>query len=266
MMPTELETWIDSVEANLIPVLKADQRFANRQELVGSFRQKVAACKDRPDQIKQIIEFANELAAAECLLARMGSDDVLEYEPPMAGTQKRIDFCIRDAAGQRGWVEVKSISPAWVDDEPGWERYEQRAADFPENARLVVEQDWQGAAVAGQAFKTKYSMLARTAEIEERVSLIPADRQGRAWAMFCSNGLDWHLDELEDFADFYRTGRPRQHDWSANLMARYMEENNIALRRNLNGFIYLERPRREVFAREFRLDVRGPAFGMAGRH
>ncbi len=96
-MPTELETWTDSVEADLIPVLEADQRFANRQELMGSFRQKVAACKDRPDQIKQIIEFANELAAAECLLARMASDDVLEYEPPMAGTQKSIDFCIRDA-------------------------------------------------------------------------------------------------------------------------------------------------------------------------
>jgi hypothetical protein len=46
IMPDELKTWIESVEANLIPVLGSDQRFADNQKLVRSFRQKVAAWRN----------------------------------------------------------------------------------------------------------------------------------------------------------------------------------------------------------------------------
>jgi hypothetical protein len=78
--------------------------------------------------------------------------------------------------------------------------------------------------------------------------------------LLCSSG-PWNLDDLEDFADFYRTGLFRQDDWARNAVARYMADEDIAFARTLAGFGYVERRHDEVDARSFVLDVRGPASG-----
>lgn len=260
-----LEEWITAVEAQLIPALHGDARFQNSATLCDLFARKVKEWRSGAE-LKQIVEIGNELAAAERILREMAEGHVLEYEPSMAGTSKRIDFRVKWANDSCSWIEVKTVAPQWIDNEPGWERFRSIAANFPENARLIVDRNWAGSAISGQAIKARWSFLKRASEVEERAALIPAAMQGPVYLLFCSNGFDWNLDELEDFADFYRTDTARVDDWLANGMCRYMTENNIAFTRTLAGFGYLERPHQEVREQRFVLPVHGPVNGRRGVH
>jgi hypothetical protein len=247
--------WIAAVQAELVPKLSADKRFLNCGKLFSCFQEKVSAWRKNGD-LKQVIDFGNELAAASCLLEPMATDARLEYEPAMIGTDKKIDFRRKTAAGTE-WFEVKTVAPLWTDDEPGWERFLKLALDFPEKAELIVNKKWCGSAVSGQAIKARWSFINYTVNTEERAALIPRDQQGPLRLILCSNGFDWHDDELEDFADFYQTGKPRTDDWMANATARYMAERNIVFARSLVGFCYLDLQLEKVFPDIFRRDVRG---------
>lgn len=256
----EIEAWVAAVQSQLLPKLSGDKRLVNGEALINRFLHEIDVWHSR-GRFQPVIEFGNELAAAEQLLRLMKSDESLHYEPPMAGTQKRLDFLCSSPTGERAWFEVKTIAPTWVDDEDGWARFMRIAQSFPENAQLVVEKEWAGAALSGQAIKARWSFIRYTAEIEKRSIQIPDELKGPVWALYCSTGTNWHLDELEDFADFYRTGVPRTDDWMRNAVERFMNEEGISFSRSLSGFHYLAREHHEVSAHDFRRNVSGPEFG-----
>lgn len=89
----------------------------------------------------------------------------------------------------------------------------------------------------------------RTIAVDKKVALIPIEDSGPVWLMLCSDRHAWHLDDLEDFADFYRTGGFRQDD--------YLAERKLSLSRSLAGFHYFGR-RHEDCDGELRWAVRGP--------
>jgi hypothetical protein len=254
------KAWIETVKAELLPKLLADSRFKNGVKLTERFQREVDLWSMTAN-FRPVIHIGNELAAAECLLDSLHYDDRLLYEPPMAGTKKRIDFLKLNALGQHDWVEVKTVAPKWVDDEAGWQRFTKIAKEFPENAQLIVNREWAGAATAGQFIKTRWSFVQRTAEVEARAAFIPYARKGRVWLLFCSTGSDWCPHELEDFADFYRTGQPRADDSMSNAADRFMSDEGIVFSRSLAGFHYLGRKHEEVSAHCFRMSVAGPNFG-----
>jgi hypothetical protein len=255
------EEWIAAAQAELLPKLLADERFKDGKKLTDRFQLEIDTWR-KTDSFKPVIEIGNELAAAECLLDSLNDGDCLMYEPPMAGTKKRIDFLKLSAAGQHEWIEVKTVAPSWVDDETGWERFMKIAQAFPDNANLVVAKEWAGAAIAGQEIKARWSFIQRTAEVEARADVIPDAQKGPVWLLLCSTGLTWHADALEDFADFYRTGQARADDWMRNAVAQYMAEEGIKFNHSLAGFHYLARKHDEVSAHDFRMNVRGPVFGV----
>lgn len=119
---------------------------------------------------------------------------------------------------------MKTVAPQWQDDETGWQRFERIAAAFPDNAQMGVAREFGGAGIFGQSIKARWSFIRQTLELERKASLIPADVAGPVWLLLCSDRSAWHLDELEDFADFYRTGRFREDDWARNAIAEYMTE------------------------------------------
>jgi hypothetical protein len=254
------EKWIATVKAELLPKLLADARFTHGMKLIERFQREVALWR-RTGKFRPVIEIGNELAAAECLLDSLNYDDGLLYEPPMAGTKKRIDFLKLNASGQHEWFEVKTVAPQWVDDEAGWQRFTKIAKEFPENARLIVDREWAGPATAGQFIKTRWSFVQRTVEAEARAALIPSGVKGPMWLLLCSTGSDWYQHELEDFADLYRTGQPREDDSMSNATDRYMRDKGIVFSRSLAGFHYLGRKHGEVSAHSFRMGVAGPSFG-----
>jgi hypothetical protein len=255
----EKDDWIARVKVELQPKLLADVRFKDGSKLTDRFLHEVDIW-NRTGMFKPVIEIGNELAAAECLLGRLHSGDRLLYEQPMAGTKKRIDFLIISGSGKHAWVEVKTVAPEWVNDEAGWQRYMRIAKDFT-NAQLIVDREFEGAAIAGQAIKARWSFIQQTVEVEARAALIPDGLKGPVSLLFCSTGFDWHRDELEDFADYYRAGKPRTDDPLSNATDRYMRDDGLSFSRSLSGFHYLGRKRKEASAHCFTLNVAGPSFG-----
>lgn len=255
-----IEPWISDVERSLFPTLRADNRFMDAQKLIGRFEEDVRRWR-AGGQVRALIEDVNELAAAAALLNLDIDEDIaLHYEPRLANTRKTIDFLVRWPDGKRSWVDVKTVAPLWCDDEASWDRFKKIAAEFPSNSRLMVSQQWAGAAISGQEIKARWSFIQRTVEVEQKASLLRDDERGPVRLLLCSNGA-FSDDVLEDFADFYRTGRFREDDWARNAITRYMQEEGIAFARSLAGFCFLERHWDEVTASELTIDVRGPAFG-----
>jgi hypothetical protein len=96
-----------------------------------------------------------------------------------------------------------------------------------------------------------------TLEVEEKIALLTPEELGPVRLVLCSDGT-WRADDLEDFADFYRTRRFRADDWSRNAVDRYIQDRQITFARTLAGFCYLERDHDAVYSRRFLIDVYGP--------
>lgn len=254
------EEWIAEVSRSVLPKLANDTRFGRATELIDRFHHEIEIWR-KTNSFRPVIEIGNELAAAECLLGRLSVGDSLIYEPPMPDTNKRIDFLKTNSAGAYEWIEVKTVSPQWADDEAGWLRFTRIAQAFPENSRLVVAKEWAGAAIAGQSIKARWSFIQRTVEVEKRATFIPRNQRGPVSLLFCSTGSDWYQDELEDFADFYRTGKHRADDWLRSAADRYMHDEGIRFSQSLSGFHYLAREHGEVSAHDFSMQVAGPSLG-----
>jgi hypothetical protein len=250
------EEWIDKVRVELLPRLTGDSRFSDADALVQRFEAEVARWRKSHD-FRPVINNANELCAAGEILGDLRPTDRLLYEPRLSATPKSIDFCVELADGGRSWIDMKTVAPAWQDDDVAWERIQQIAATLPANAHLILHRDHAGAAMGGQMIKARWSFIQRAIELEAKIALLTEVERGPVRLLLCSEGA-WYRDELEDFADFYRTGKFRSDDWAQNAIARYMAEGNLSFNRSITGFCYLERRHDEVHARKFTIDVKGP--------
>jgi hypothetical protein len=256
------EDWIERVRQSLVPALLADHRFPDAANLVGRFDASVDQWK-RSGMFRPVINEGNELGAAASILTHLTAADRLRYEPRLSSTPKTIDFLVELQDGTRAWIDMKTVAPTWQDDDAAWERLTRIAADFPANASLVVDRHFCGAAIGGHLLKARWTFVQRAVELEHKITLLSQQEQGRVRLLLCSDG-SWHEDDLEDFADFYRTGKFRDDDWAQNAIARYMSDEGIAFARTIVGFCYLERRHDEVEPCRFTIDVRGPTlFGAS---
>lgn len=256
------QSWIDDLRARLIPRLRADVRFSDVDRLVRRFNDTVSRWQAH-DDFRPVINDGNELCAAAALLGDLRPGDRLRYEPRLQATAKSIDFCVEWHDGGRSWIDMKTVAPRWQDDDAAWQQFCTIAADFPDNAMLLVDRDFCGAALSGQALKARWSFVQRALELEAKIAFLTEAEHGPVRLLLCNDGA-WHEDDLEDFADYYFSGRFRADDWAQNAVARYTADRNQTFARSIAGFCYVERRQDEVFARRFKVDVRGPRlFGWA---
>ena len=246
---------IEQARTELIPRISGNEKLVGREKLIAPFEEQVAGWKTNED-FGQILETINEIAAAIVILD--STEDIVElaYEPRLAQTKQTIDFRITFASGNRCWIDVKTVAPRWMDDDPSWQRFERIANDFPGNARLVVDRQWAGAAISGQEIKARWTLIRRTQQSEAKEALLTPGEKAPVRLLFCSNGA-LRKDALEDFADFYRTGQYRPDDWARNAVARYLADENITFSRTLAGFSYLRFRWEEGRIEGFEIDVRG---------
>ena len=256
----DFDRWVDDTRSAYGSCFSADTRFIGADRLLKEFDSAAETWRRRRDPYPAE-EKANELAAATALLCRLRASDVLHYEPPLKGTKKRIDFKITGGSAETAWIEVKTVAPRWEDDEKEWQRFLSMQADAPDNVHVIVNKDFGGAGITGQARKTRWSFLHRAVEVERKLKLLDASEQASVALLLCSNGFAWSEDALEDFADFYRTGRFRGDDWFSHAVVRFMHDRQMTLDRSLAGFHYLERKQFEVDPHEFIPFVRGPTRG-----
>ena len=76
--------------------------------------------------------------------------------------------------------------------------------------------------------------------------------------VFCGDGIRWRCDQLEDFADFYRTGIFRSDDPLRTLQAHYLTNKGLVVQRTADGLCHLQRSPLDLQPSSFIIDVRGP--------
>ena len=192
-------------------------------------------------------EAHNELCVADALLT---SDrprfSRVRYEPPLPGTARTIDF--RAEASDRArplsvWVDVKTIEPATRDR---WDQYVRALNEqhFPATTTIHLEREWLGGELWHHAYASRSKMLEYTIELEAKIAaadaLTDADEQIFLLAL-CGSGFHWHVDELEDFVAYYRTGRHRQDDPFAKMERRHLSATGQTLSWKVTGFACLQR-------------------------
>jgi hypothetical protein len=264
MMDADVIERIESYRAEVLGIFgelfAADAgRFADGQRLLRRFNEAVDhALNSSP--LSAFGEAHNELCVARALLRsskpRFSS---LAYEPPLNGCAKTIDFCGKSDEGLIVYVDVKTIAPVPKDR---WEQFEkaQREKWFPENVRVGLYEEWMGGETWHGWSTGRGRMLEYTLELEEKIRKgdLKGQKDTSVILALCGTGFDWHESQLEDFADFYRSGRYRSDDSFAKMEAHFMTEQKIGLDRTVTGFAYLERKKTAILPAVMHWNVRGP--------
>jgi len=263
-MSEDIESHIAAVKAVYRPVIEqAGGRLSGGERLWAQFEHAVAAFRKhgRP-RVRGVIERVNELAVARAMLtdATFGSGRI-EYEPEIVAGGSLFDFAVAEGADRALYVEVKTVEPRTEDSDRNWQKYLQRQKYISPCNQYVVAKECLGATIFGDSFSARSSFMSYTRETEAKLSGHAAVRPGgRSVLVFCGTGFAWHVDELEDFADFYGRGRHRIDDPFAAMEQHEMTKDGIELARTLDGFAALIRHHDETEPRKWIYPVRGPSW------
>jgi len=257
-----VETFLTAVDSKLVPQIEARRdRLMQNAKLLNKYRSECGAWRSRRvPHVRGITEVVNELCFADLIL-KDEKVRTAEYEPPIGNTKKTIDFLVvLENSGvpcTRIYYDVKTIQP---EERNSWERYERTKVKglFTSGTELVLDPEWMGGEIAHDFFVAREKFLEYTLEFEDKIRHIKNRESCRFEMVFCGDGFQWRCDHLEDFADFYFTGRHRHDDPFGDMEAFDLAEKRIALDRTINGFCYLQRTKPRVTVTKFKRNVRGP--------
>lgn len=252
------------VESKLCVPLKEKSRFSNAGKLLERFQD----IRDIERQLKlknkrlinQVIEVTNELCIAQWILGLENKCNQLIYEPPVKASsvsRKTIDFCASMENGQTVYFDVKTVQPDTIDR---WDKFEEAIKEdrFPKNVNMLLDEESFGGEIWHDSSSSRGRMLEYAVELEEKINNYEITDKTYFVMVFCSDGFDWRLDELEDFADFYKTGHHNPDDPFRKMENYFIEKKQIKLQRNITAFCYLERPKAETKVAKLVCPVQGP--------
>ena len=153
---------------------------------------------------------------------------------------------------------MKTVEPRTEDNEKNWEKVERRQQYVTPGVHYVVDKQWMGATIFNNSFSARSSFLTYAIETEAKLKGHNAVEPGRAVLVFCGTGFAWHLSELEDFADSYRTGQHRFDDPFAKMEQRAMRSGGDQPSHTLDGFAAMMRKHDGIDPVKWVYPVRGP--------
>jgi ribosomal protein L30 len=251
----ELDCFVEAVRAEYHQPITT--RIVRGDVLWARFEEAVASCRSDPKgDDRQISERVNELGVAKVLLDDKTITGPIMYEPELLPDDRKIDFVV-DRGRDNIYVEVKTVRPRAPDTELEWQKFLDRQKYHPDNVHFMVEKEWMGGAIYGNAFASRSHFLEYAMQFETRLAAAKAVKQGPGILVFCGTGFAWHLSNLEDFADFYRTGVHRDDDPFALMEQHHIKTEGLKLLRNIDHFAWVRRRIEEPKIAELRFPVRG---------
>lgn len=243
----------------------ADDRFARWKPVLQRFTDAVHyVLTHGRGYFAAVDEAHNELCIASGILGNSNPRIVrLDYEPPLPGCAKSIDF---RAAGEDGTVfhvDVKTIKPAARDC---WEQYEKAQQEqwLPENVNVSLSKDWLGGEIWHSTFTARSRMLEYTLELEGKIAEAKLSAENARFVMvFCGDGFHWRRDQLEDFVSFYFKGRHRADDPFSQAELKYTTEKHLRLNRTITSFACMSRPQGTIRQRQIHWSVQPPQDAFA---
>jgi hypothetical protein len=238
----------------------ADQ-FSEGHVLLSRFNMAIeTVLKNGRTHFKAVDESHNEICIASALLAntRLKFNHV-EYEPPLPGCAKTIDFRATAENGLTAYIDIKTIRPQSKDR---WEQFEKARTEgwFPENVHIGISEEWLGGEIWHGWFAARGRMLEYALELEAKIAdgNLPAENALFILAL-CSDGFHWHQDQLEDFVSSYYSGAHRADDHFSQCERKYMLEKRILLNKTISRFAYMKRTQGQIRQNRLNWHVRPQA-------
>lgn len=238
----------------------AADRFRDGKVLLDRFNAAMeAVLKNGRGQFRAVDEAHNELCIASALLSNTNLRFIrLEYEPPVPGCTKTIDFWATAEDRQIVYVDVKTIKP---EDTDRWEQFERAKAEgwFPDNVIVGISQEWLGGEIWHASFAARARMLEYSLELEQKIEEARLQADSAVFVLaLCGDDSRWHQDQLEDFVALYSTGVYRADDSFSQVERKYMTDKNISLKRTISRFAYFQRKQGEIRPNRVNWHVRPP--------
>jgi hypothetical protein len=257
--------WVGAYAAEVVHSFEvefsaATDRFKDGQVLLDRFGVAInAVLKNGRGYFRAVDEAHNELCVASALLVNTQLKFIrLEYEPPLPGCPRTIDFRATADNGQLAYVDVKTIKPESTDR---WEQFERAMAEgwFPDNVIVGISQEWLGGEIWHAWFAARARMLEYSLELEDKIVQASLHGDNVIFALaLCGDGFHWHVDQLEDFVAVYSTGAYRAEDTLAQVEQKHMSDKNICLKRVISRFAYFQRNQGNIRPNRINWHVRPP--------
>ena len=234
----------------------------------------------------KLVEDHNEICVAYEILKHPCIK--LEYEPKIDHTEKRIDFYAIFSSQKSKWIEVKTIHPNNVMariqirkqtetneelnkakiketskiEQKDWDQYQASQQYFPQRTELTIFREGAGAEIWHDKFAARSQILKYTLEFEKRIGESSIGANEVCILALAGNGYDWHLDELEDFATFYHTGKHLAGDIFSKMEHHSIKEKDISLSKRINHFAYFKRRERSIKPNLINWNVKPPKWPL----
>jgi hypothetical protein len=238
----------------------APGRFKEGQVLLNRFSAAIeTVLKNGRGYFRAVDEAHNELCVASALLSNTRLKFIrLEYEPPLPGCAKTIDFRATGDDGQVVYVDVKTIKPESTDR---WEQFERATVEawFPENVIVGISPEWLGGEIWHAWFAARGRMLEYSVELEHKIADAGLSVEKAILVLaLCGDGFGWHQDQFEDFVGFYCSGVHRGDDPISQVERKHMMDKEIQLQRTITRFAYFQRKQGEIRPNRVNWHVRPP--------
>jgi hypothetical protein len=256
-----VRNYAEEVSDTFRATFQADDRFPDWPRLAQRFSGAVnSVLKYGFSKFSAVEEAHNEMCVVRALLAnenpRLGR---LDYEPPLEGCARSIDFRGTGEDGLTLFVDVKTTQPKSSDR---WDQFEKANEErwFPANVNVMLSKAWLGGDLWHSMFAARSRMLEYALELEKKIT--EGNLLNRENTFFilvlCGAGYHWHEDELEDFVAFYRTGVHRPDDPFSKAELKHIEKKRISLTRTITRFACMRRTQGGVLPAKLNWHVRPP--------
>lgn len=240
-----------------VPLENKKKYFLSCDKLLKKFRdQQKVWKKSGHSLVNDIVSITNELCIANLIL-RDTKVTRLEYEPnpTHSNSQKTIDFKVLMKNGKIIYFDVKTIQPLIQND---WEKFKKHKNLFPENIEVILDKKCLGGEIWHNFYASRQAMLHYALEFEEKILSYNKNDKTYFVMFFCGDGFDWGVSHLENFADFYSTGKHNPDDAFSKMENKFINDKKITFLKNINFFAYLERPKTNIKETKYICPVRGP--------
>jgi len=207
---------------------------------------------------RAVDEAHNELCIASAILENKEPQfTCLEYEPPINGCAKSIDF-LATSNELKVYVDVKTIKLVATDR---WEQFEKAQAEgwLPGNVNITLEKEWLGGELWHNMFAARSRMLEYSLELELKIAEGNLSEGNTLFVLaLCGEGFYWHQDEPEDFVSYYFSGTHRDDDPFSKAEARDIQDKNIGITQTISRFACMLRPQGDVLQKRLNWNVQPP--------
>lgn len=222
-----------------------DIRFKDKLENFDTFNKRICSLmlawnKNTNNIKRQMIETFNEV----CLIHYLSNDSNCSwiYYEQEVGTSKRSIDIVTILNKKKFYLDIKTVHPCMnpKDIDKKWAEYE-KAYNKYLKGEVTLFRDGFGPELWHNMIASRTKFIDYTKDLEDKIDEYNKPDDGYYFMVFCGNNFDWTKDELEDFVEYYLTGKATYWDHLREMSDYYITNKDIHFQHNIDNFTILFR-------------------------